>query len=221
MMKNLIFSFVLMMVSSLGLHAQFNLPALKYATTALEPSIDAETMNIHYNKHHKGYVTNLNKAWGEIKEKPTNLLAAFKNMSKYTEAVRNNGGGHFNHSLFWSIMTPNGSNEISAELQAAINTQFKSVDELKKKIGEAGLTRFGSGWAWLVVTPAKKLVVTSTPNQDNPLMSTNKVKGIPILGIDVWEHAYYLKYTNKRGDYVKNFWNIVNWDVAEKNYSKK
>jgi len=219
MINKLILSVGLMLFLATGLHAQFNLPALKYSTSALEPYIDSETMNIHYNKHHKAYVTNLNKAWAEIKAKPANLLAAFKQMTKYTDAVRNNGGGHYNHSLFWSIMTPNGNNEISAELLTAINHEFKSLDDVKKKISEAGLTRFGSGWAWLVLTPSKKLIVTSTPNQDNPLMSTNKIKGIPILGIDVWEHAYYLKYQNKRGDYLAAIWNVIDWKEVSKLYN--
>ncbi|MRX47612.1 MULTISPECIES: superoxide dismutase [Pedobacter] len=193
----------------------FELPALPYATNALEPHIDATTMEIHHGKHHAAYVTNLNKAL-EGKEDGSSIEEICQNISAYPAAVRNNGGGHYNHSLFWSVMGPNAGGAPSGELADAINAAFGSFEDFKTKFAEAGATRFGSGWAWLIVADGK-LAVTSTPNQDNPLMDIAEVKGTPILGMDVWEHAYYLKYQNKRPDYIAAFWNVVNWDaVAER-----
>jgi superoxide dismutase, Fe-Mn family len=195
----------------------FELPALPYATDALEPHIDKQTMEIHHGKHHQAYVTNLNKALEGKPEAGQSIDEIIKNISKFPPAVRNNGGGHFNHSLFWEVIGPNKGGEPKGELAEAINAAFGSFADFKTKFAEAGATRFGSGWAWLSVGADKKLVVSSTPNQDNPLMDIAEVKGTPILGMDVWEHAYYLKYQNRRPDYIAAFWNVVNWDaVAER-----
>jgi Fe-Mn family superoxide dismutase len=194
----------------------FELPALPYATDALEPHIDKLTMEIHHGKHHQAYVTNLNKALEGKPEADAHIDDIIKNISKYPAAVRNNGGGHYNHSLFWTLLSPSGGGEPKGDLATAINSTFGSFADFKTKVQEAGATRFGSGWAWLIVTADKKLAVTSTPNQDNPLMDIAEVKGTPILGIDVWEHAYYLKYQNRRPDYLAAIWNVVNWNhVAE------
>ncbi|MDF3077121.1 MAG: superoxide dismutase [Sphingobacteriaceae bacterium] len=198
----------------------FELPALPYATDALEPHIDKLTMEIHHGKHHQAYVDNLNKAIAGTEAENLKIEDIIQNISKYPAAVRNNGGGHFNHSLFWSILSPNGGGQPSGELASAINEAFGSVDELKKKVSEAGATRFGSGWAWLIVGADGKLQVSSTPNQDNPLMDVAEVKGTPILGIDVWEHAYYLKYQNKRPAYLEAIWNVINWDAVADRYQK-
>lgn len=195
----------------------FELPALPYATNALEPHIDATTMEIHHGKHHAAYVTNLNKAL-EGKEDGSSIEEICQNISAYPAAVRNNGGGHYNHSLFWSVMGPNAGGAPSGELAEAINAAFGSFEDFKTKFAEAGATRFGSGWAWLIVADGK-LAVTSTPNQDNPLMDIAEVKGTPILGMDVWEHAYYLKYQNKRPDYIAAFWNVVNWGAVAERYA--
>ncbi|HMI03427.1 MAG TPA: superoxide dismutase [Pedobacter sp.] len=195
----------------------FELPALPYATDALEPHIDKQTMEIHHGKHHQAYVTNLNKALEGKPEAGQSIDEIIKNISKFPPAVRNNGGGHFNHSLFWEVIGPNKGGEPKGELADAINAAFGSFADFKTKFAEAGATRFGSGWAWLSVGADKKLVVSSTPNQDNPLMDIAEVKGTPVLGMDVWEHAYYLKYQNRRPDYIAAFWNVVNWDaVAER-----
>lgn len=188
------------------------LPDLQYAFNALEPHIDATTMEIHHDRHHNAYVTNLNKALEGTDGENLSLEDLMANISKYPAAVRNNGGGHYNHSLFWEILGPNGGAP-SGELNEAINSAFGSLDALKEKMNNAGATRFGSGWAWLIVKDGK-LEVTSTPNQDNPLMDIAEVKGTPILGIDVWEHAYYLKYQNKRPDYLSAIWNVINWDAV-------
>lgn len=197
----------------------FELPALPYATDALEPHIDKETMEIHHGRHHKGYVDNLNKAIAGTDAENLSLEDICKNISKYSGAVRNNGGGHYNHSLFWTILSPNGGGAPSGDLAAAVDEAFGSFDELKKKLQEAGATRFGSGWAWLVVDGSGKLQVTSTPNQDNPLFDIAEVKGTPILGIDVWEHAYYLKYQNKRPGYLEAIFNVIDWDAVAKRYA--
>ncbi|KLT64825.1 superoxide dismutase [Pedobacter sp. BMA] len=198
----------------------FELPALHYATDALEPHIDKTTMEIHHDKHHQAYVTNLNKAVEGKAEASLSIEEIVKNISKYPAAVRNNGGGHYNHSLFWNILGPNKGGEPTGDLAKAINETFGSFAELKTKLQEAGATRFGSGWAWLSVGADKKLQVSSTPNQDNPLMDVAEVKGTPIFGIDVWEHAYYLKYQNKRPDYLAAIWNVVNWDAVAELYKK-
>ncbi|WP_233165688.1 superoxide dismutase [Pedobacter sp. ASV12] len=198
----------------------FELPALAYATDALEPHIDKLTMEIHHGKHHQAYVTNLNKALEGKPEANSNIEDIIKNISKFPMAVRNNGGGHFNHTLFWTVLGPNKGGEPTGDLAKAINEAFGSFADFKTKIQDAGATRFGSGWAWLSVGADKKLVISSTPNQDNPLMDIAEVKGTPIFGIDVWEHAYYLKYQNKRPDYLAAIWNVVNWDAVAERYKK-
>ena len=198
----------------------FELPALAYATDALEPHIDKMTMEIHHGKHHQAYVDNLNKALAGTDGQNKSIEDIIKNISKYAMAVRNNGGGHFNHTLYWSIMSPNGGGAPSGELAKAIDAAFGSFDEFKKKFAEAGMTRFGSGWSWLSVAADGKLQVSSTPNQDNPLMDIAEVKGTPILGMDVWEHAYYLKYQNRRADYVAAFMNVVNWNAVSERFAQ-
>jgi len=199
----------------------FTLPALSYATDALEPHIDKLTMEIHHGKHHQAYVTNLNKALEGKPEADGSIDDIIKNISKFPPAVRNNGGGHYNHSLFWTLLSPSGGGEPAGALATAINSTFGSFADFKTKVQEAGATRFGSGWAWLIVTADKKLAVTSTPNQDNPLMDLPEiVKGTPILGIDVWEHAYYLKYQNRRPDYLAAIWNVINWNHVAELYAK-
>ena len=192
-------------------------PDLGYGFNALEPYIDAQTMEIHYTKHHQAYFNNfLNAADGsELLQTPMEQI--FAEMSKHPAVIRNNGGGFYNHNLFWENMTP-AQNEMPANLKKAIENDFGTVDSFKEKFSAAGKTVFGSGWAWLVVGNDGKLAVTSTPNQDNPLMDVADMKGIPLLALDVWEHAYYLKYQNKRADYVDNFWNIVNWDVVNRRF---
>ncbi len=198
----------------------FTLPALPYAVDALEPHIDKMTMEIHHGKHHAAYVTNLNNAVAGTPLETTSIEDICKNISKHPMAVRNNGGGHYNHSLFWSIMSPNGGGLPKGALLDAINAAFGNFEEFKTKFTQAGATRFGSGWAWLVVGEDKKLVISSTPNQDNPLMDIVEVKGTPILGMDVWEHAYYLKYQNRRPDYMGAFFNVINWDAVSERYTK-
>ncbi|HMT97159.1 MAG TPA: superoxide dismutase [Ferruginibacter sp.] len=194
----------------------FTLAALPYAYDALEPHIDSLTMQIHHGKHHQAYVDNLNKAIAGSENENKSLEELVKNAGKISPAVRNNGGGHWNHSFFWESLTPGGGGAPTGKLADAIHSSFGSFDSFKEKFAQAGLTRFGSGWAWLIVKDGK-LEVSSTPNQDNPLMDVAETKGTPILGVDVWEHAYYLKYQNKRGDYLAAFWNLVNWArVAER-----
>jgi superoxide dismutase, Fe-Mn family len=193
------------------------LPPLPYAHDALEPHIDAQTMQIHHGKHHQAYVNNLNAALEKHPELTTSLETMLLDLSKVPEdirgAVRNNGGGHYNHSFFWTLMTPGGASAPTGALAEAINSTFGGVDALKEKINQAGATRFGSGWAWLVVKGGN-LEFVSTANQDTPLELGAK----PVLGVDVWEHAYYLKYQNRRPDYLGAWWSVVNWDQAEKNY---
>jgi Fe-Mn family superoxide dismutase len=197
----------------------FELPPLPYDYTALEPHIDEETMRIHHDKHHATYVTNLNNAVAGTEFENMEIGELIANLDKVPEAkrtaVRNNGGGHFNHTLFWEIMGPNGGGAPTGALAEAINSTFGSFDALKEEINKAGAGRFGSGWAWLVVGPGGALSVTSTPNQDSPVMDGS---GTPILGVDVWEHAYYLKYQNKRPDYLNAWWNTVNWDAVGSRY---
>ncbi|HEY0610125.1 MAG TPA: superoxide dismutase [Chitinophaga sp.] len=195
----------------------FTLPSLPYAADALEPHIDKTTMEIHHGKHHQAYVDNLNKAIAGTEHENKSLEELVANAGKISPAVRNNGGGHWNHSFFWKILGPNAGGEPKGALGDAIKSTFNSFDEFKEKLNAAGATRFGSGWAWLIVKDGK-LEITSTPNQDNPLMDVAEVKGTPVLGVDVWEHAYYLKYQNRRPEYLKAFWNAVNWDEVSKNY---
>ena len=197
----------------------FTLPPLPYAHEALEPHIDAQTMQIHHGKHHQAYVDNLNKAIAGTEHENKSLDELVKNAGSISPAVRNNGGGHWNHSFFWEILGPNGGGQPKngSKLSEAINQAFGSFDAMKEKVNSAGATRFGSGWAWLIVKDGK-LEATSTPNQDNPLMDVADVKGKPILGIDVWEHAYYLKYQNKRPDYLAAIWNAINWDKVESHF---
>ena len=195
----------------------FELPKLPYDFNALEPHIDAKTMEIHHGKHHNGYVTNLNNAIAGTDMEGKSLEDLMK-VAGTNPAVRNNGGGHYNHSLFWTILSPNGGGNPSGVLAAAINSKFGSLDAFKEEFGKAAATRFGSGWAWLSVANGE-LVVSSTPNQDNPLMDVADVKGTPILGLDVWEHAYYLNYQNRRPDYVAAFWNVVNWEEVANRYA--
>lgn len=195
----------------------FNLPALPYEFSALEPNIDARTMEIHHGKHHAAYVNNLNAALEGSDATNKSLEKLMASISSYSPAVRNNGGGHFNHSLFWEIMSPNGGGNPSGKLAEAINNDLGGMESFKDAFSKAAATRFGSGWAWLTVTDGK-LVVCSTPNQDNPLMDIAEVKGTPILGIDVWEHAYYLHYQNRRPDYVNSFFNVINWQEVAKRF---
>lgn len=197
----------------------FELPQLPYALNALEPHIDAKTMEIHHGKHHQAYVTNLNNAIAGTDAEKMSIEDICKNISKFGAPVRNNGGGHYNHSLFWTIMAPNAGGSPTGDLADAINSAFGSLDKLKEEFNKAAVSRFGSGWAWLIVHDGK-LIITSTPNQDNPLMDIAEVKGTPILGLDVWEHAYYLNYQNRRPDYASAFWNVINWNEVASLYSK-
>ncbi|MBO9638058.1 MAG: superoxide dismutase [Siphonobacter aquaeclarae] len=196
----------------------FELAPLPYAADALEPHFDAQTMTIHHDRHHQTYVTNLNNAVAGTELEGKSLEDLLKNVSQLSPAVRNNGGGHWNHTFFWNILSPSGGGSPKGDLAAAIDAKFGSFDALKEEFKKAALARFGSGWAWLIVGEDGQLAVTSSPNQDNPLMDVAEKKGKVILGLDVWEHAYYLKFQNKRPDYVDAFWNVVSWDVAETNY---
>ncbi|MBX3254924.1 MAG: superoxide dismutase [Chitinophagaceae bacterium] len=197
----------------------FTLPALPYAYDALEPHIDTLTMQIHHGKHHQAYVDNLNKAIAGTPNENKSLEELVKNAGSISPAVRNNGGGHWNHTFFWETLSKTGGGAPSGKLADAINSAFGSFDELKSKINTAGATRFGSGWAWLILKDGK-LEVTSTPNQDNPLMDVAEVKGTPLLGVDVWEHAYYLKYQNKRPDYLAAIWNVIDWKKVAERFEK-
>lgn len=196
----------------------FTLPALLYAFDALEPHIDARTMEIHHGKHHNAYVTNLNNAIAGTDLEGKSLEELMKVAGSNT-AVRNNGGGHWNHSLFWQILSPNGGGAPTGELAAAIDAKFGSFDAFKETFNKAAATRFGSGWAWLCVDTNKELCVCSSPNQDNPLMDVAECPGTPIMGLDVWEHAYYLHYQNRRPDYISAFWNVINWEEVSKRYA--
>ncbi len=198
----------------------FELPKLPYAYNALEPNIDEQTMTIHHTKHHQGYTSNLNAAIEGTELEGKSIEEILKSVGSASKAVRNNGGGFYNHSLFWEIMSPKGGGEPSGELAEAINKSFGSFADFKAKFEDAAKTQFGSGWAWLIVKADGSLAVTGTPNQDNPLMDIATEKGTPVLGIDVWEHAYYLKYQNKRPDYVGAFWNVVDWSKVAEHYSK-
>jgi len=196
----------------------FTLPALPYAFDALEPHIDTQTMQIHHGKHHQAYVDNLNKAIAGTPNENKSLEELVENAGSISPAVRNNGGGHWNHTFFWHTLSANAGGTPSGKLADAINKTFGSFDEFKTKFTAAGTGRFGSGWVWLIVKPDGNLDITSTPNQDNPLMDVAETKGVPILGVDVWEHAYYLKYQNKRPDYLAAIWNVINWKKVEERF---
>lgn len=196
----------------------FVLDPLPYANDALEPHFDAMTMEIHHDRHHQAYVTNLNAAVAGTDLEGKTIEELMAGISKAPAPVRNNGGGHYNHTFFWNILTPNAGGSPIGTLATAIESTFGSLDNLKVEFKKAGIGRFGSGWAWLIVKTDGSLAVTSTPNQDNPLMDVAEVKGTPILGLDVWEHAYYLKFQNKRPDYIDTFWNLVDWNGAETRY---
>ena len=196
----------------------FELPKLDYAYDALEPYVDARTMEIHHSKHHGGYTSKLNAAVEGTDLAGKSIEEILANISKYSTAVRNNGGGFYNHNLFWKVMAPNAGGKPQGELLEAIEKKFGSFDDFKETFNNAAATRFGSGWAWLVKKDDGTLEVGSTPNQDNPLMDLSDLKGTPILGLDVWEHAYYLKYQNKRPEYIDAFWNVVNWDEVAKRF---
>lgn len=198
----------------------FELPKLNYPNNALEPNIDARTMEIHHGKHHQAYVTNLNNAIAGTDAEKLSIEEICKNISKYPMAVRNNGGGHFNHSLFWEIMAPKSGGVPTNEVGKAIEAELGGFEKFKADFTQAGITRFGSGWAWLSVKADGKLCVCSTPNQDNPLMDVVECKGTPILGLDVWEHAYYLDYQNRRPDYIGAFFNVINWNKVNELYLK-
>lgn len=198
----------------------FELPKLPYEYNALEPHIDAKTMEIHHSRHHQAYVTNLNNAIAGTDAEKMSIEDICANISKYAPAVRNNGGGHYNHSLFWTVMGAGKGGTPTGAVAEAINAAFGNFDAFKTQLATAGTTRFGSGWAWLIVGADKKLAICSTPNQDNPLMDIADVKGTPILGLDVWEHAYYLNYQNRRPDYIAAFWNVVNWDEVARRLQK-
>lgn len=200
------------------IHTTFELPKLQYAYDALEPHIDARTMEIHHSKHHAGYTNNLNAAISGTELEGKSIEDILGNISNHSTAVRNNGGGYYNHDLFWKVMSPNGGGKPTGALLAAIEKDFGSFDQFKDEFSKAAATRFGSGWAWLVKQADGKLVVTSTANQDNPLMDVADVKGLPILGLDVWEHAYYLKFQNRRPDYISEFWEVVNWEKVAKRF---
>ena len=195
----------------------FELPALPYAHNSLEPHIDEKTMEIHHGKHHQAYVNNLNNAVKGNAAEGVSLIDLVHNISKYSPAIRNNGGGHWNHSFFWGIMGPNAGGQPTGALMDAIVATFGSFEAMKEQFNSAATTRFGSGWAWLIVHD-HKLAITSTPNQDNPLMDIAEVKGTPILGLDVWEHAYYLHYQNRRPDYISAFWNAINWSAVNAHF---
>lgn len=221
---NVIFSFLLINLIIINpLNKQkmsFTLPELPYAVDALSPQIDSKTMEIHHGKHHAAYVNNLNAAIKGTEHESKSIEVLIGEISKHTAAVRNNGGGHFNHSLFWTILGPAADKTSpSKELESAIKDAFGSMDAFKEEFSKAAATRFGSGWAWLSVDKSGKLVVSSTPNQDNPLMDVAEVKGTPILGIDVWEHAYYLNYQNRRPDYITAFFEIINWNEVSKRFA--
>jgi Fe-Mn family superoxide dismutase len=198
----------------------FVLDPLPYPSDSLEPNIDKQTMEIHHDKHHNAYVTNLNNAIAGTDMDSKSIEDLLKSVSQAPVAVRNNGGGHYNHTLFWNTLSGNGGGQPTGELAEAIDKKFGSFDAFKEEFTKAATTRFGSGWAWLIVTNEGQLAVTSTPNQDNPLMDVAEVKGFPIIGLDVWEHAYYLKYQNKRPDYIAAYFNVIDWNAANTRYQE-
>lgn len=198
----------------------FELPDLPYDKSALEPYIDAQTMEIHHDKHHAAYTSKLNDAIAGTDLENKSIEDILSNISQHSAGIRNNGGGFYNHSLFWAVMGPDAGGEPTGDVAAAIEEAFGSYDKFKEEFSAAAATRFGSGWAWLIVNGAGKLEVTSSPNQDNPLMDVAEKKGTPILGLDVWEHAYYLKYQNKRPDYISAFFNVINWDEVNRRFAE-
>ena len=198
----------------------FELPNLPYAHDALEPHIDTLTMQIHHGKHHNAYVTNLNAALAGTEHDGKTLEELMANMSKLPVAVRNNGGGHWNHSMFWTLLSPNGGGEPTGAVGEAIHATFGSYDKFKEEFTKAAVSRFGSGWAWLCVKQDKSLCICSSPNQDNPLMDISECPGTPVLGLDVWEHAYYLHYQNRRPDYITAFYNVINWEEVNRRYAE-
>ncbi len=198
----------------------FVLDPLPYSSDSLEPNIDKQTMEIHHDKHHNAYVTNLNNAIAGTDLENKSIEELMASVSTAPIAVRNNGGGHYNHTLFWNTLSGNGGGEPTSDLGQAITDTFGSYDAFKEEFTKAATTRFGSGWAWLIATPEGKLAITSTPNQDNPMMDVAEMKGLPLIGLDVWEHAYYLKYQNKRPDYIAAYFNVVDWEAAEKRYQQ-
>lgn len=219
-------SFVLLALGSANAQAPYSLPALPYSYSALEPYIDSATMKIHHNNHHKAYVNNLNNALIKYPElgsvKLEDLIAHIKDLPADVQTtIRNNGGGHYNHRFFWSIMAPAGTSTLNGNLEKAIVANFGSVESFKAEFEKAAATRFGSGWAWLLVDSQGKLTIGSSANQDGPLMDVSDLKGVPVLALDVWEHAYYLKYQSKRADYSKAFWNVVNWNKVSELYERK
>lgn len=224
MMKRFILSlFAVLFCVPVSALAQFTLEPLPYAADALEPYVDVETMQVHHGRHHAAYVNNLNVQianYPELASLPLDSLQG--QMSKFNAAVRNNGGGHFNHSLFWTFMAPSGKGGApSASLQTALTSDLGSLEAMKEAFNKAAVSLFGSGWVWLIVTPDKKLKITTTVNQDNPLMDIAGIeRGVPILALDVWEHAYYIKYRNKRADYVANWWNVVNWNEVNARFER-
>ena len=198
----------------------FVLDPLPYPSDSLEPNIDKQTMEIHHDKHHNAYVTNLNNAIAGTEMENKSIEDLLASVSKAPIAVRNNGGGHYNHTLFWNTISGSGGGQPTGTLADAITQKFGSFDTFKEEFTKAATTRFGSGWAWLIVTPEGELAITSSPNQDNPLMDVAEVKGFPVIGLDVWEHAYYLKYQNRRPDYIAAYFNVVDWNAAEKRYQQ-
>jgi Fe-Mn family superoxide dismutase len=220
LLRQLIGTLLLGLTASLSLAANFTLAPLPYPSDALEPAIDQATMELHHGKHHQAYVNGLNAALEALPEaKDLSLEQLLARISQLPVAVRNNAGGHWNHTFFWESMAPvNKVGAMSSELKQAIEKQFGSVDEFKAQFRQAGLSRFGSGWVWLLLDAQGKLVITSTPNQDNPLMDIAEVRGTPLLGNDVWEHAYYLQYNNRRADYLDAWWQVVDWSVISRRY---
>ncbi len=208
-------------IAAQGNQSTYSLPKLPYATNALEPHIDQRTMELHHGKHHQSYVDNLNEELKGNKAAGQPLEQLMNNISQHSRKVRNNGGGHWNHSFFWQIMSPRGGGQPSGQLATAINNKFGSFNKMKEEFNQKAKDQFGSGWAWLSVNNNRELFISSTPNQENPLMNIEGIeRGTPILGLDVWEHAYYLKYQNKRPDYISAFWNVVNWQEVTKRYNQ-
>ncbi len=220
-MKKLIFTFIALLLITQTLLAQFVQTPLPYSYDALEPYIDTKTMHIHFDKHHVAYIDNLNAALkANNMENKTDITDILNNISSYNLTIRNNAGGHFNHALFWTLLSPEKNTNPSEKLKSAIEKQFGSMEKFKDQFINEGMKRFGSGWVWLIVDKKSNLIITSTPNQDNPLMDDTPIKGQPILGIDVWEHAYYLLYQNKRKDYLLAIWNIINWHKVSELYNE-